>query len=180
MNPTYNPVRRLDDSGNIPPNSDGKAIILKSDLDDNNAVLATLIERMVFATFSAGGVVSVGTVAQSGDAVDVSNRLGITKDAKQFCNVPSSSYDFSGEADGFYLLVMVPTAQTVARGFTDPETGQALTHTMVDEIGALDVQFDAGAYPTLDDGAVACAQVQVTSGSIVAFTVVNTDPTLRY
>lgn len=178
--PTYNPVRRMDNDTALPKNSKSKKQLRTFHLDDNLAMLAVLLERFITAVFSVGGTVLNGTVTQTVDEVQVQARLAITKDAKQLLYVEDETIDFNGQADGYYLLTIVPTVKTVSRSFVDAETGQTLVHAMISDLGVLATQFDAGSYPTLDDNAAAVAQVQVASGSISSFTLVNTAPTARY
>jgi len=180
--PTYRAFRRIDDGTNVPPNSNGDKRIKSWLWDDNLAVLNEIIERISQAAFEQGGVITSGTITQAGAVVNVSGRMGITRDGLTAVALPSTpvtSFDFSTQADGYYLLVITPTERTVAEAFSDPSTGETITHQMVDDLGALDVAFDAGSYPATPANGVACAQVQVASGAITAFAQVDEAPLLR-
>lgn len=179
--PTYRAFRRVD-STSVPANSNGDKRIKSWLWDDNLALLNTMLERIAEAAFEQGGVITAGTVTQSGNAVDVTGRMGITRDGKAAValpDTPATSFDFSTQADGYYLLVIVPTERTVAEAFSDPSTSETITHQMLDDLGGLDVAFDAASYPSTPPNGVACAQVQVTSGAITAFAQLDEEPLLR-
>lgn len=179
--PTYPAVRRID-SASIQANSSGDKRVKTWLWDDNLALLNAMLERLAQASIAVGGVVVPGTVSQATNTVEVSGRMGITADGKTAVALPSSPvtvHDFAVEADGYYLLCIVPTERTVARSFSDPSTAETIVHTMLDDLGGLAVAFDDSAYPTTPANAVACAQVQVASGAITAFTVVTEVPLPR-
>ena len=180
--PTYRAFRRVDDDTNVPPNSNGDKRIKSWLWDDNLALLNAIVERVCQAAFEQGGVITSGTVTQTGAVVDVTGRMGITRDGLTAVALPdasATSYDFSGEADGYYLLVITPAERTVAEAFSDPSTSETITHQMLDDLGGLDVVFDAASYPSTPVNGVACAQVQVASGAITAFAQVDEEPLLR-
>ena len=180
--PTYRAFRRVDDDTNVPPNSNGDKRIKSWLWDDNLAMLNTLLERISQAAFEQGGVITPGTVAQSGNTVQVTGRMGITHDGLTAVALPTASatsFDCSTLADGHYLVVVTPGERTVAEAFSDPSTSETITDQMVDDLGQLGAISGGASYPATPDNGVACAQVQVASGAITAFTQLDEDPLLR-
>lgn len=179
--PTYCPFTRVQD---LPANARGETTILEAHLDAAHDTIVDLVQFLIQALFSAGGVSIPGTVTNPADAVvRVQGRLGISADAKTVLAVTDQSVDLANVATSTKCLVVIraEAGSTAAHTFTDAATGESITHALLSSWGRLDyLEGDASSYPTLPDDCVPVAQVTKTGlASLLIDSVITTPPTPR-
>lgn len=180
--PSYKPYTEI---ASLPANSQGDRTILEAHLDENNAALADVLERLAQSLFSSGGVVMAGTVTNPSDAeVRVQGRMGVTSDGKTLVAVGDQITDLAGVATSTKCLVVIQAAagSLSAHNFTDATTGEALTHNLISQWGLLTyIEGDASNYPALPDDCVPVAEVTKTGASTLTIdATITATPTLRY
>lgn len=180
--PTYRPYTRVTD---LPTNSGGERTILEAHLDSAHGTITDVLERLTETLFTAGGVVLPGTVTNPEAAlVRVVGRLGVTADCKTLLAVSDAAVDLASVATGTRCLVVIraQAGASTDHTFTDPTTGEVLTHSLLSAWGRLAVlQGDASTYPPLPDDCVPVAQVtKVGAASVTIDAVDTTAPTPRY
>lgn len=180
--PTYKPFTTIDA---LPTNANGERTILEEHLDRSHETLADVLERIGQALFTAGGVVIAGTVTNPSDAiVRVQGRMGVSKDAKTFLAVGDQSVDLADvETDTKCLVVIrAESGAATSYNFTDPTTGESITHPLMTAWGRLAVlEGDDSDYPALPDDCVPVAQVTKTGAATLTIdTTITTAPTPRY
>jgi hypothetical protein len=178
--PTYTPYTPI---SSLPANSQGERTILTQHIDNNLSALADMIEGLLVAVFASGGVIIPGTVTNpSGATVRVQGRLAITEDGRGIVTVGDQSVSLEQVAVGTRCRVVITAApgETTSHAFTDVDTQEALTHTMMRWLGRLEVrEGDATNYPTIAPADAYVARVTRTSGGVTIDEIENPPPTPR-
>lgn len=180
--PTYRPYTRVAD---LPANTGGERTILEAHLDSAHGTITDVLEYLSQAVWSAGGVVIAGTVTNPSAAlVRVQGRLGVSSDCKTLLAVGDASVDLGAVATGTKCLVVI-RAQAGAltdHTFTDPTTGEVITHSLLSRWGRLAVlEGDSSNYPPLPVDCVPVAEVTKTGAATLTLdAVLTTAPTPRY
>ena len=179
--PTYRPYTRIAD---LPANSRGETTILHAHLDAAHATITDLIQFVLQALWSAGGVSIPGTVTNpSGAVVRVQGRLGVSADAHTVLAVTDQSVDLAAVATSTKCLVVIraEAGSTTAHTFTDAATGESLTHSLLSSWGRLAyLEGDASNYPTAPDDCVPVAEVTKTGATTLTIdSIITTAPTPR-
>lgn len=179
--PTYRPYTRVSD---LPANSRGETTVLEAHLDAAHASIVDLVQFLIQALFSAGGVAIPGTVTNPSDAlVRVQGRLGVSKDARTVLAVSDQSVDLASVATGIKCLVVIraEAGSTTDHTFTDAATGESITHSLLSSWGRLAyLAGDASNYPAAPDDCVPVAQVTKTGATALTIdSVITTAPTPR-
>lgn len=179
--PTYRPYTRIAD---LPANSRGETTLLEAHLDAAHATITDLMQFLIQALWSAGGVVIPGTVTNPSDAlVRVQGRLGVSTDAKTVLAVTDQSVDLAAVATGTKCLVVIraEAGSTTAHTFTDAATGESITHSLLSSWGRVAVlEGDSSNYPSAPDDCVPVAEVTKTgAATLTVDSVITTAPTAR-
>lgn len=182
MSMTYRPFTRAAD---LPANGQGQRTVLEAHLDLTKETLGSVVERLVEATFSSGGVVVAGTVTNpSAAVVQVVGRMGVSQDVKTVLAVGSQTVDLAAVATSTKCLVIIRAQSGGAQDFTftDATTGEVIVHSIMTNWGHLDVvEGDATDYPALPADAVAVAEVTKTGAATLTLdSVITAAPTPRY
>lgn len=162
-----------------PANSRGRRRVLEAHLDSPLGALAEGLENLALSLFGAGGVVAPGTISVAGSSLTVSARLGVTLDGSAALASGGQTLDLFGVPEGnrirAYLQAAPIPQDTVV---SDPDTGQALTHTTYLRLGVL--AFAQGAaLPDCPQNAVPVAQLTRVAGGVTLDEVENPGPRLR-
>lgn len=179
--PTHKPYTEI---STLPANARGERTILEAHLDASHATITDLVQFLIQALWSAGGVVIPGTVTNPEDAiVRVQGRLGVSMDARTLLAVTDQSVDLASVATSTRCLVVIraEAGSTSDHTFTDASTGEALTHSLMASWGRLAfIERDASNYPATPDDCVPVAQVTKTgAGTLTIDSVITTSPTPR-
>lgn len=179
--PTYRPYTPI---SSLPANSRGETTILEAHLDAAHATIVDLVQFLIQALWSAGGVVIPGTVTNpSGAVVRVQGRLGVSSDARTLLAVTDQSVDLAALATGTKCLIVIraEAGATTAHTFTDAATGESLTHNLLSSWGKVAyLPGDASNYPALPADCVPVAQVTKTGAATLTIdSIITTAPTAR-
>lgn len=179
--PTYPPYTRIAD---LPANSRGETTILEAHLDAAHATITLLVQFLIQALWSAGGVSIPGTVTNPEDAiVRVQGRLGVSADARTVLAVADQSVDLASVATSTKCLVVIraEAGGTTGHTFTDATTGESITHNLLSDWGRLAfIEGDASNYPPLPDDCVPVAEVTKTGAATLSLdAVITAAPTPR-
>lgn len=165
--PTVQVFTRVQD---LTPNANGDITVLTQHHDESLDRLMDQVEGLATSVFSKGGVLAVGTVAiESSATIRVQNRSGLVDGATAFVSCGDQSVDMSALADGIkYRAVITAAIQvTNAYTFTDPDTGESLTHNLVAYLGRLEVLTgDASNHPALPANALDVATLTKAAGVV--------------
>lgn len=115
---------------NLQRNSTAKLRILPEHITDHAEALAQAVEALAdiavdHAMLGTGVLLSY---ANTGGVITLTG-AGITKAGALVWGL-NASVDMTGLANGTYYLVMRANPRTADRTFTDPETGESITHTL--------------------------------------------------
>lgn len=167
----------------LPANANGDVTILKVHHDESLDRMMEQIEGLSTSVFSAGGVLAPGTVAiETSTVVHVQNRTGLVSGATAFVSCGDQSVDMAALADGIkYRAVITAAIQvTNAYTFTDPDTGESITHSLVAYLGKLEILTgDASNYPALPPNALDVATLSKAAGAVTIDANQDAPPTPR-
>lgn len=115
---------------NLQRNSTAKLRILPEHITDHAEALAQAVEALadMALDYSALGTGVLLSYANTGEVIMLTG-AGITKTGALVWGL-NAPVDMTGLANGTYYLVMRANPRTADRTFTDPETGENITHTL--------------------------------------------------
>lgn len=168
----------------LPANARGERTILEAHLDASHATIVDLVQFLIQALWTAGGVVIPGTVTNPEDAiVRVQGRLGVSMDARTILAVTDQSVDLASVPTGTRCLVVIraEAGGITDHTFTDATTGESITHSLLSSWGRLSyLEGDASNYPALPDDCVPVAEVTKTGAASLSMdSIITTPPTAR-
>lgn len=137
----------------LPANSLGKRRVKTYHIDDNLDALGDYLENLIEGVFSApgeGGIIVPGTVDTSNPPqISVSNRMGITREGIGIVAITDpQTVDASTLTNGNYFRVSIYASPAFRNNsFTDPETFETISQSMVIRLGQLLIDEGDGQTP---------------------------------
>jgi len=164
-------------------NTNGDITVLTQHHDQSLDRIQEQVEGLSTSVFSKGGVLAPGTVTiEASTTVRVQGRTGLVDGATAFVSCGDQSVDMSSLADDVkYRAVITAAIQvTNAYAFTDPDTGESITHNLVAYLGRLEVLTgDASTYPALPANALDVATLDKAGGVVSIAASQDETPTPR-